>query len=45
MEFNLLDGRDEGEYRVFGLVEISEILAVQGAFLFGKILFDIFYLC
>ena len=40
MEFGLLAGRDGGEHSRLAFVDISEIVAMQDAFLLGAIPFD-----
>ena len=40
MEFCLFDSGDGGEHNDLGIVKISNIFGVQGAFFFGTELFD-----
>ena len=35
MKFGSFDGEEDGEYGGFGFVEVSEILPMQHAFVFG----------
>ena len=44
MDFGSLDDEEDNEHDRIGILDISEILVLQGVFFFRKILFDRIYL-